>query len=52
MDTEPNPKEGVIATPPLPNNVGKTKPLTYIRGGTTTYTVLDQITRIDQGYEF
>jgi hypothetical protein len=46
MDTEPNPKELVTSTPPLPSNIGKTKPLTYIDGSTTTYTVLDEIRRI------
>src|SRR5205814_10100777 len=46
METEPNPADKPTEHPPLPNNIGKTKPLTYIHGGTTTYKILDEITRI------
>jgi len=44
---EPDPQQVPLAIPPLPNHVGDLpKPLTYIDGRSTTYKVLDEITRI------
>jgi len=40
---EPDPHQPPPTIRPLPRHVGETRPLTYIDGRTTTYTVLDEI---------
>jgi len=45
---EPDPHQPPPTIRPLPRHVGETRPLTYIDGRTTTYTVLDEIIRISK----